>query len=466
MVENVLENILENVDEGIFVINHEGKVIYINTVGIRLIGFQKQEAMVNTYEAYKDGRIDIHIFDEVKRTKKKVTCYQMFVQKNSDESKTMLVTQIPVLDKNSNLKYSIGIIRDMDYLHHQEILAKQKKKAKFTIDDVRAEAVNSFIYKSAAMHQLVRKAFQIAESDASVMIQGESGTGKEVMAQFIHNQSLRKEKEMIAVNCAALPENLLEAELFGYEKGAFTGALKDGKPGLVELADGGTLFLDEVDSLPIALQGKLLRVLESREVRRLGGVKTKKINFRLLSATNADLHERIENKQFRIDLFYRMNVISLTIPPLRERKDDIPLLCESFLERYKQKYNRYKTFSARAYQTILAYDWPGNVRELKNFVERIVLITDVTETTIDRISPELLVDDTKIMDVPFASKLPENNSIQKSFEGNYNENKSLKEASKEYEQWLIHRAVETHGSYAKAAKALGIDKSTLIRKLR
>ena len=464
-MDDILKNIPENLDAGIFVLGADGRVLYVNSSAIQLMGRPKSELLsYDTSRAYQAGLIDTHIFQEVLRTKKPVTRFQSFCRRDSGYSQPLLVTQTPVLDSNSELKYSVGIVQDTAYLMRKIKQAEGQAVSTFAAPGG-PPVPSNFIYASDRMGRLVQRAAQVAKSDATMLIQGESGTGKEVMAQFIHSQSRRKGKEIVAVNCAALPENLLEAELFGYEKGAFTGALKEGKPGLVEQADHGTLFLDEIDSLPLALQGKLLRVLESREVRRLGSVTSRQVDFRLLAATNADLHSRIEQKQFRADLFYRINVVPLVIPPLRERKEDIPLLCEGFFARYEQKYGMRKQFSPKAYEALLDYDWPGNVRELKNFVERIVLLTDVTVSVIDQISPELLTSSGEAVDMPFGPSAP-SQELTPTFSGTYDETCSLKEAVHRYEQWTIREAVRIHGSYSKAAAALSIDKSTLIRKLR
>ena len=240
---------------------------------------------------------------------------------------------------------------------------------------VRPERLKGIVAESYAMKQVVDIAIRVAGSSSTVLITGESGTGKELIARLIHEKSQRKNGPFIAVNLAAIPESLIESELFGYEKGAFTGADRE-KPGLTERAHGGTLFLDEIGELPLPLQVKLLRVIEEKEIQRLGGLKPKKVDFRLLTATNRDLEEMVKAGTFRDDLFYRINVIHIHIPPLRERKEDIPYLLEHFLKIYSaREAKKIKGFTREAYELLLRYHYPGNVRELENIVERAVVLS-------------------------------------------------------------------------------------------
>ena len=240
---------------------------------------------------------------------------------------------------------------------------------------VRPERLKGIVAESYAMKQVVDIAIRVAGSSSTVLITGESGTGKELIARLIHEKSQRKNGPFIAVNLAAIPESLIESELFGYEKGAFTGADRE-KPGLTERAHGGTLFLDEIGELPLPLQVKLLRVIEEKEIQRLGGLRPKKVDFRLLTATNRDLEEMVKAGTFRDDLFYRINVIHIHIPSLRERKEDIPYLLEHFLRIYSaREAKKIKGFTREAYELLLRYHYPGNVRELENIVERAVVLS-------------------------------------------------------------------------------------------
>lgn len=235
---------------------------------------------------------------------------------------------------------------------------------------------NEFFVVSKALEPVISVAKKAAKTNASILLTGESGVGKEVFAQFIHNNSLRAKKPFVAVNMAAIPENLIESELFGFVKGAFTDAHVD-KAGQFELADGGTIFLDEIGEMPYHLQAKLLRVLQEKEVRRLGAEKPTKIDVRLISATNADLHDKIKKGEFREDLYYRLNTIPLAIPPLRKRKEEILPIAEKILQESCAKYSLpQKKFSEDAIEQLLAYDWPGNIRELMSVVERAVILSE------------------------------------------------------------------------------------------
>lgn len=266
------------------------------------------------------------------------------------------------------IKSEIEIADEKERIFEEHSHLRQELREKYDFDKI--------IGNSSPMRQVYAQVAQVARSNATVLLRGESGTGKEMIAAAIHYNSLRSKKPFVAVNCAALPETLIESEFFGYEKGAFTGA-NQRKKGRFELADGGTLFLDEIGDLPPQTQVKLLRVLQEREFERLGGTETIKVNVRLIAATNKDLEKEIAENNFREDLFYRLNVFTIFLPPLRERKSDILLLAEHFLEKYEKAHNkRIRRISTPAIDMLTAYHYPGNVRELENAVERAVVACD------------------------------------------------------------------------------------------
>ena len=300
------------------------------------------------------------------------------------------------------------------------------------------------IGKSSNFQKIIDLAIQVASSEATVLITGESGTGKELFANLIHNCSTRKNAPFIKVNCAALPEHLLDSEFFGHERGSFTGAINQ-KPGRFELAHTGTIFLDEVAEMSPALQAKLLRVLQLGEFERVGGTKTLRVDIRILAASNRDLKVAVENKQFREDLYYRLNVISLKLPPLRERKEDIPLLVQHFMNVFKEKNKKdIKGIEKETIDILTNYGWPGNIRELENAIERAVVITKNTF-----ISPSDLPSEFSTQTHPF-NKL--------SF--------SLGTPLAEIEKQIIFETLrKTNGDKETAAKMLGISTRTIYRKL-
>lgn len=297
------------------------------------------------------------------------------------------------------------------------------------------------------MHSLVQTSLRVAKSGSTVLLRGESGTGKELFALLLHAQSSRREAPFIKVNCAAVPENLLESEMFGYDEGAFTGARKGGKIGKFELADGGTLFLDEIGDMEMSMQAKLLRVIQEREVERLGSNKSRKIDVRLVAATNRDLEEMIRNKQFREDLYYRLNVVTLPIPPLRERMDDLEDLIKTFIKKYNLQFGQSVTGIANeAKDVLMKHRWPGNIRELENIIERAFNMLEGTEIQLKHLPSYLQV---------LAGR-----DIRPYVEG------SLETILNEVEKDALVIALENaNGNKVQAAKSLGLSRAGLYKKL-
>ena len=309
------------------------------------------------------------------------------------------------------------------------------QKVKKSVPSKSSQSANGFLGTSKALENILNIANKAARTDASVLLLGQSGVGKEVFANYIHDNSPRSKKPFIAINMAAIPENLIESELFGFEKGAFTDA-SEAKAGQFELANGGTLFLDEIAEMPYGVQAKLLRALQEKEIRRLGSSKSIKIDIRVVSATNANLTTKINNSEFREDLYYRLNTIPLNIPPLSERKDEILQIADIILEQNCQKYDfSLKTFSKESKEQLLAYTWPGNIRELISVVERAVILSDS-----DEITPEALFLESR--------GLKENRDIQT------------------MEKELIQEVLNTEDSdLNKVSKVLGLTKENLVKKM-
>jgi DNA-binding NtrC family response regulator len=297
--------------------------------------------------------------------------------------------------------------------------------------------------KSKEIREVFKVIDDVARSNATILISGESGTGKELVARAIHNRSPRSDKLFVAVNCAAIPETLLESELFGHERGSFTGA-HERQIGKFEIAGGGTLLLDEIGAMPLPMQAKLLRAIQEKEIERIGAGYTTPVDVRIISATNSDLREAIKKYKFREDLYYRLNVIPVHLPPLRERKEDIPLLANHFLHKYNRVFNKkIKGFKKHALELLLAYDWPGNIRELENLIERLAVLTKKTQIGTDRLPPEIKGD------------LP---SLSES------EDTKLFKAVQKFEADFIRQALQkSGGKKSKAAKMLGIHRNTLLQ---
>jgi len=323
-------------------------------------------------------------------------------------------------------------LAEHEELVKENISLRQKLEDRYRFENI--------IAKSSKMERVIELIKVVAKSNATVLITGESGTGKELVARAIHSQSHRRSKPFIAVSCAALPESLLESELFGHEKGSFTGAYAQ-KKGKFEFANGGTLFLDEVGEMSANIQVHLLRVLEGKEFSRVGGNELIKVDVRVVSATNKDLRKAIASREFREDLYYRLNVVTIELPPLRERKEDIPLLAQYFLNKFALENKKKITdFSSEATEFMLSYDWPGNVRELENAIERAVILAKDSLIT--------------IADLPH-----ENMSLAHSAPIG----KNIKEVEKNH---ILNVLRETEGNYSEAARILGITRMTLYSKVR
>lgn len=311
--------------------------------------------------------------------------------------------------------------------------------------------ISKMIIEDSKMLEVLKMANRVSKVNTTVLVHGETGVGKEGIAKYIHYNSLRKEESFVAINCGAIPKSLIESELFGYEAGAFTGANKQGKIGLFELADKGTIFLDEVGELSQEVQVKLLRVIQEKEIERVGGLKPIKVDVRIIAATNRDLKAMIEENLFREDLYYRLSVFPIDIPSLRERKDDIIPLTKFFTDEINKMYGLRSSFSEDALISLKGYSWPGNIRELKNIVERSLVMSDSKVIT-EKDLPEVISKNTKIDEIEFSIS---NLSIK---------GYSLKDIIQKIEEEIIEDSMRRYGNIRMAAKALGVNPSTIVRK--
>lgn len=375
-----LETIFKASSDGIWVCDGKGKVIDINEASEKLNGIQAKHIIgKNVSDLVNNGLFDRSVTLEVLETKRQVSVAQHIKRTN----KILLATGTPAFDEEGNIFLVVVNERDMTQLNAIQEQLEQSRMVTEKIKDELAELSvlelkdQEIVAENENMRQVLQLALKLAHIGASdILILGESGTGKGLLAKFIHKNSKRSKKPFIQINCAALPENLLEAELFGYEKGAFTGARQEGKAGLFELAQDGTLFLDEIGDLPHSLQAKLLKYLDDHEVMRLGGLKPKKIDCTIIAATNRDLETRVQQKRFRQDMFYRLNTFTIRIPPLRERPDDIFELVNFYMKKYGKEYRLNRRISPDVLKMMQAFPFPGNVRELKNILKKAVVMSE------------------------------------------------------------------------------------------
>lgn len=438
-----IQTLLDCLDVGISIFDAKGTFLFVNRYVLNTSGRSRGDYLGKTVEDFRRmGILDNPVVSEVMSTKQPSARVQKSKTKNG-VNKEFFVRAYPILDGDGELLFMVADRIEVEPMYRQYLELRQSAPHIDRTQRVSAYEEDGVISSSPEMTRVLAMAEQVSRCDATVLIQGESGTGKEVVANFIHEKSPRSRVSMVQLNCASMPENLLESELFGYEKGAFTGALNTGKPGLIEAADQGTLFLDEVNSMPLSLQAKLLRVLETKTILRIGSLRPKPVNFRLITAANADLRECVKNHTFREDLYYRLNVIPIEIPPLRNRREDIIPLGKHFLHLFCQKYGVEKQLAPKIYRMMEAYFWPGNVRELRNFIERLVVMSVSSTVRINSIPPGML-------EIP---KEADSNRL------------SVCRAEKERER--IVRALEKFdGHRQKTAEYLGVSRRTLQYKLK
>ena len=439
-----LFTILNSIYDGLYITDGQANTILINRAYEEVSGLRREDVLGKSMqEIVATGMIDRSGSLGVLKTRKPVTLEQTF-----RTGKQALITSTPHFDSSGEITMIITVVRDMTEIYglqrkYQESEERRRSEMEFLQRNQRF--VSRMVAADPRTLEVLARAQKVAALDTTILLLGETGVGKEKIAKYIFKNSARREGRFLTVNCGAIAPNLIESELFGYVQGAFTGASRGGKPGLFEVADKGTLFLDEIGELPLEMQVKLLRVLQERTVTRVGGNEAVSVDVRVVAATNRDLGQMVRDKTFREDLFYRLNVVPITIPPLRERRDDIIPFAESFLEELNKKYNLRKRLTASACQAMLNYAWPGNVRELKNIIERMVIMSGS-----DQIRAE---------DLPFHSvwtpPLPG---------GEDGPTVDLKALTGQFELQFINRAYERFGNVRDAARSLGMDPATFVRK--
>lgn len=440
-----LNAIIQSSFDGIFVTDGEGRVIYANDAYSRITGIELEVVKGRTMrELVEAGVYNQSVSMQVQERLEAITLTQEI-----NTGKTALVTGNPIFDRKGNLFRIVTNVRDITELYNLKQDYEYARGLNLHLQEQlqKAEGCENFIIKSPKSKELLEQVLRVGRADSTVLIQGESGVGKEMIANLLHSNSLRKDKPYVRINCGAIPDNLLESELFGYEAGAFTGAQKNGKIGFFQLANGGTIFLDEIGELPLELQVKLLRAFQEREITRVGGTKPIKIDVRIIAATNRNLWDMVANGTFRKDLFYRLNVIPLYVHPLRERREEIPELIYSFIKKLNDRYGLNKVIDGSIVECLINYDWPGNVRELENVIER----SYVT-------SAGNVINDVRIDAQCCCQQEKDNHSPALPIKFN------LKDAVGKYEKQLILNALKQCKSTRKAALLLGVSQPTISRK--
>ena len=453
--EEMLNLAIDNSVDSFSIADSKGRFIKVNDTFASYTGISKEEAEgTSTVNFVEEGSYgpDSAIMLAIKE-RKRVAVLQSGKVRNLSEISAdgikahdeAIAISTPVFDEAGNIIYVVSNAR---FLGELELLKKYLDNTRSASDEEQLKNKKKMIWKSSKMKAIFNLVRVVAPTDSSVMISGETGTGKSMLARYIHEQSSRRDKAFVEINCAAIPENLIESELFGYESGAFTGASKNGKKGLMEIADGGTLFLDEIGDMPLSLQATLLQSLQNRSFTRVGGEKQINVDVRLITATNMDLEQMVQEGTFRNELYYRINVVPINLPRLSERREDFQMIVDVSMERFTGRYNKEVVLSREARKLMEAYSWPGNIRELENTVERLVV--------------------TNRNGVIFPADLPSKIIAENDKYGGgvmIDDIIPLKKATEEIEKQLISVAYVRYGSSYKVAKALGISQSAASRKI-
>jgi PAS domain S-box-containing protein len=439
MTLQTLLKILDHSSDEIFVLDGEKRILYVNQACERHYGLKPTD-VIGKYnvDLFEKGYWKPSIVPEVYKRKK--PCY---MKQQTYIGAELMTRAIPILNDSGEIE--LVVITSTETQTYKMVKAIEEDTELRTVreDDETPEMITN----SGKIKRILTFCRKVAPTDSTILIQGESGTGKGVLAHFIQQISKRKSKPFLTINCAAIPEDLLESELFGYSKGAFTGANKTGKPGLIEVADGGTVFLDEVGEIPLALQAKILQVIQDKQFIPIGSSEMKKVDVRIIAATNQNLIEMINNKLFREDLFYRLNVIDVQLPPLRERKEDIIPLTYNFLYKFNKKYNENKVISEECLNTLIHYSWPGNVRQLENLIERLVVISDSVIQVADL--PDMITENLELEQVTQIA-------LPTSFDKAVDETKRI----------LIRKSYQTYKSSRKVASDLDISQTKASKLIR
>ncbi len=448
-----LEAVFQSSYDGLYMTDGNAKTLFYNKSYMRISGIAEEELRDrNTQELVRNGTINRSASVEVIKAGKSVTIMQEF-----PNGRTAIVTGVPVFDASGKIRRVVSNVRDITELNELRARVEEHRTLAERYRDelslIRLKGVHkdAAAFRSESMGTCVALAMRVSNVASPVLLTGESGVGKGLLAKLVHTAGSRKNGPYIHVNCGAIPANLMESELFGYQKGAFTSAADEGKPGLFEMADKGTLFLDEIGEIPLPLQVKLLKAIEEGEVRRVGGVRPKRIDARIVTATNRNLHEMIRSAAFREDLFFRLNVFPIHIPPLRDRREDIPPLVDRILGDLNAKYGQGKRVLPETLELLTRYPFPGNVRELQNTLERAFILSDGKW-----IKPAHLPREVQGRGAGTAT-----GASPDSFDG-----QSLREMLDNLERRVIENLWRSHRTTYQIAEILKVNQSTVVRKLK
>lgn len=454
-IEKHIERILDVLSDGIYISDRDGYTLMVNKSYEKLTGLHKEDLVGRrVQDLVKEGVFDVVLNPRIVKTGQPATSVQ-----TTRKGLKVVLNGHPIFDEEGKVFLVVTFVRDVTVISQlREQIASQNKlleQLRTNVQYINEESIQKFPmkgFKSPQMTGLHKFVEKIAATDATVLILGETGVGKEYFARFIHHSSPRSDKTFFKLDCTTIPENLIESELFGYAAGAFSGANLKGKPGLCEMADQGTLFLDEIGELTLSMQVKLLRLLQDQEIIPVGSTRVRRVDVRIIAATNRDLEKEIAQARFRSDLYYRLRVAVLTIPPLRERREDIMPLADYFLEKYATKYRKDRQFAPDIEAVFTGYRWPGNIREMENLIESLVVTCD-----------RPVLESTDLGSCILTERCDRRRNL---FETLDTRDKSLKEIVRDLEREILNGALESHGSMAKVAELLKIDRSTIFRKLR
>jgi PAS domain S-box-containing protein len=443
-----LEAVFESSYDGFYITDGDANTIRVNSAYERITGLSRRDLVGrNMQDLVREGVFDLSVTLEVVKKGGRVTLMQTI-----KGDKQVMVTGTPVFDEAGNIALVVTTVTDITMLNtlRAELEESRRISSRYYQSLLEHEqfhhALQDMVVKSSSMMQVVQRAVKVSGVDASVLIFGESGVGKSMLARIIHLMSPRKERPFVTINCGTIPESLMESELFGYTRGAFTGASREGKAGLIEAGHTGTVFLDEIGDLTSAMQVKLLQVIEDKTFTRVGSTKPTSVDVRILAATNRDLKAMVRSGQFREDLYYRLSVIPIHVPPLRMRRDDIPALVVNLLEKFRLAHKLRRRMEREVLDLLMRYDYPGNVRELINMVEQMIILSDGEAIS--------------LADVPGELREPAPTPGDPLESGG-----GLREIVAAVEARVISAAVRRHGSVSQAAAALKVHPTTLWRKM-